>query len=113
MSLRPHKKTYSVLIALLMGASASQPVAALDFNQCLDLALKQNPQMLLAHARQAEAKGAVSVARGHLLPSLAASFSASQSNNALTVFNRGVTTILAPGCNWRFRSGLAGQPGDV
>ena len=86
MSFRPHKKTRSVLIALLMGSGASLPAAALDFNQCLDLALKQNPQMLLAHARQAEAKGAVSEARGHLLPKLAASFSASQSNNALTVF---------------------------
>ena len=86
MSLRSHKKTYSVLVALLMGVSVSLPVAALDFNQCLDLALKQNPQMLLAHARQAEAKGAVSAARGHLLPRLVASFSASQSNNALTVF---------------------------
>ena len=86
MSFRPHKKTRAVLIVLLMGAGASLPAAALDFNQCLDLALKQNPQMLLAHARQAEAKGAVSEARGHLLPKLAASFSASQSNNALTVF---------------------------
>ncbi len=86
MPFRPHKKTRSIFIVLLMGTGASLPAAALDFNQCVDLALRQNPEMLVAHARQAEARGAVSEARGHLLPKLAASFSASQSNNALTVF---------------------------
>ncbi|EGQ61149.1 outer membrane efflux protein, partial [Acidithiobacillus sp. GGI-221] len=80
------KKQRSIFIVLLMGTGASLPAAALDFNQCVDLALRQNPEMLVAHARQAEARGAVSEARGHLLPKLAASFSASQSNNALTVF---------------------------
>ncbi len=86
MSLRSHKKTCAVLVILWMGTIAALPAAALDFNQCVDLALKQNPRMLAARARQAEAKGAVSEARGHLLPRLSAAFSASQSNNALTVF---------------------------
>ncbi|MBN2679830.1 TolC family protein [Acidithiobacillus montserratensis] len=82
----PCKKSLVLLTAAIVGSLLAVPAMALDFNQCVTLALKQNPQMLAAKAQQAEAKGAVSEARGHLLPKLNASFSASQSNNALTVF---------------------------
>ncbi|MFA7496435.1 MAG: TolC family protein [Acidithiobacillus sp.] len=86
MSCCPSKKTLSLLVVMLSGLGMVSSAHALDFNQCVDRALKQNPQMLAARAQQAEAKGAVAEARGHLLPKLGASFSASQSNNALTVF---------------------------
>jgi outer membrane protein TolC len=62
------------------------PAQAVDFTQCVDLALKQNPQILGARAQVAEARGGIREARGHLLPKLSASFTASESNNALTVF---------------------------
>jgi outer membrane protein TolC len=71
---------------LLLAAGLSPAAHALDFADCVQDALRQNPAMLEAHAQAAEAQGAVSSAQGHLLPKLTASFSASQSNNALTVF---------------------------
>ncbi|WP_414039872.1 TolC family protein [Acidithiobacillus sp. M4-SHS-6] len=82
----PCKKILVLLTTAFVGSLMAAPAMALDFNQCVTLALKQNPRILAAKARQAEAKGAVSEARGHLLPKLKASFSAIQSNNALTVF---------------------------
>jgi len=71
---------------LLLVAILSPSALALDFADCVQDALRQNPAMLQAHAQAAQAAGAVAAARGHLLPKLTASFSASQSNNALTVF---------------------------
>ncbi|WP_437556664.1 TolC family protein [Acidithiobacillus sulfuriphilus] len=70
----------------LAGIAAIAPAQAVDFTQCVDLALKQNPQILGARAQVAEARGGIREARGHLLPKLSASFTASESNNALTVF---------------------------
>ncbi|MHB8247542.1 MAG: TolC family protein [Acidithiobacillus sp.] len=70
----------------LAGIAATVPAQAVDFTQCVDLALKQNPQILGARAQVAEAQGGIREARGHLLPKLSASFTASESNNALTVF---------------------------
>jgi outer membrane protein len=81
-SLRGARRIFIVLLAAVLSPAAQ----ALDFADCVKAALQQNPAMLEAHAESAEAKGAVSAARGHLLPKLTASFSASQSNNALTVF---------------------------
>lgn len=70
----------------LAGIAAIVPAQAVDFTQCVDLALQQNPQILGARAQVAEAQGSIREARGHLLPKLSASFTASESNNALTVF---------------------------
>ncbi|MGK9449905.1 TolC family protein [Acidithiobacillus caldus] len=86
-SLRGARRISIDLLAILWLAAVLSPAAqALDFADCVKAASQQNPAMLEAHAESAEAKGAVSAARGHLLPKLTASFSASQSNNALTVF---------------------------
>ncbi len=80
------KKSFTILSVAVLGTLFALPAMALDFSQCVERALKQNPQILVARAQASEAKGAVAEARGHLLPKLNASFSASQSNNALTVF---------------------------
>ncbi|MBU2738659.1 TolC family protein [Acidithiobacillus concretivorus] len=82
----PYKKSLVLAAIAVSGTFFALSAQAVDFNQCVAMALKQNPQILAAKAEQAEAKGAVSQVRGHLLPKLNASFSASQSNNALTVF---------------------------
>ncbi|MGC8591110.1 TolC family protein [Acidithiobacillus sp.] len=88
MSARSWKQIQLVVAATLSfsGLGAMVPARAVDFTQCVDLALKQNPQILGARAQVAEARGGIREARGHLLPKLSASFTASESNNALTVF---------------------------
>lgn len=88
MSARSWKQIQLVVAATLSfsGLGAMVPAQAVDFTQCVDLALKQNPQILGARAQVAEARGGIREARGHLLPKLSASFTASESNNALTVF---------------------------
>lgn len=58
----------------------------LTFSQAWQAALAQTPQMLKARAQVAEAQGAVKAARGHLLPKLQASYTASGSDNGLNVF---------------------------
>ncbi len=88
MSARSWKQIHLAVAATfsLAGIAAIVPAQAVDFTQCVDLALKQNPQILGARAQVAEAQGGIREARGHLLPKLSASFTASESNNALTVF---------------------------
>lgn len=65
-------------------ARADEP--ALTPLAAFQMALKQTPQMMKSRAQVAEAQGAVKSARGHLLPSLDASLTASGSDNALSVF---------------------------
>lgn len=57
----------------------------LTFNGAVTMALKQTPEMIKARARLAEAKGGVKQAHGHLLPRLSASFTATGSDDPLSV----------------------------
>ena len=79
-----------VAAAVCWGAAhAAEPPAGaltLSFDQAWQAALAQTPQMLKARAQVAEAQGAVKAARGHLLPKLQASYTASGSDNGLNVF---------------------------
>ncbi len=78
-----------VLVLLCVGWSAlvwaEQKQCVLTFAEANQLALQQNPQMLLSRAKITEAQGAVQQARGYLLPKLHASYSASGSDNGLNV----------------------------
>lgn len=85
-----HWRVISVLVVLCAGCSAlahaEQKLSRLSFADANQMALKQNPQMLLSRAKVAEAQGAVCQAQGALLPQLRASYSASASDNALNAF---------------------------
>ncbi|MEJ2361873.1 MAG: TolC family protein [Gammaproteobacteria bacterium] len=74
----------STMTTSVMAVRAAEP--ALTPLTAFAMALKQTPQMVQSRARIAEAQGAVKSAKGHLLPSLSASLTASASDNALNVF---------------------------
>lgn len=83
------------LVALLLAVVVGQPVMAagdniagnrISFAKAVNMALAQTPEMLKAQAQIAEARGGVRQARGHLLPSLSASFTGMGSDNPLNVF---------------------------
>ncbi|MDY0189611.1 MAG: TolC family protein [Desulfuromonas sp.] len=76
----------SMLVVLGVGWSALACSATLTFAQANQLALQQNPQMLLSRAKIAEAQGALQQAQGNLLPKLQASYSASGSDGAMNAF---------------------------
>lgn len=75
----------------------SPSVRALTFEAAWQAALQQTPEMLKSRAQVSEAQGAVKAARGHLLPKLAAAYTASGSDNGLNVFgmklNQGKATF--------------------
>lgn len=77
-----------VALALVLGWVAQNGVAdpVLTPAQVYARALQQAPQLVESQARVAEAHGAVREAKGHLLPKLNLSATASGSNNPLNVF---------------------------
>ncbi len=58
----------------------------LNLRQCVDLALKQNPDLIASQARIAQAAGALRQARGNRWPKLVASIIATRTNDALNAF---------------------------
>ncbi|HCA27062.1 MAG TPA: TolC family protein, partial [Betaproteobacteria bacterium] len=58
----------------------------LNLRQCVELALKQNPDLMASRARIAQAAGALRQARGNRLPKLTASITATRTNDALNAF---------------------------
>ncbi len=80
-----HRYPSAILLSALLASLSASTAAALGFPACVQDALRQNPAMLLARAKMAEARGQASSAEGRLLPRLSGSFSAIQSNNPLTV----------------------------
>lgn len=78
--------------AALLALLAAVPVSAAPAGGVLTpidayrMTLAQTPAMIAARAGVAEARGAVRQARGHLLPKLGLSFTASGSDNPLNVF---------------------------
>lgn len=79
-----------LLLGLLnwVGTVDAQPAIPLrlSFKQAWQAALRQTPEMLKVRAQEAEARGVVKVAQGHLLPEFKASFAGIGSNNGLNVF---------------------------
>jgi outer membrane protein TolC len=58
----------------------------LDIKQCATLALSQNPDVKVSRAQIEQAEGALMEARGHGLPTLTASLTATRTNDALNAF---------------------------
>lgn len=67
-------------------AIAASSVLSLSIHDAIDHALNRNPVMHQSQARIAQAEGAVTEAKGNLLPRLDLSFSGMTSNNPLNVF---------------------------
>lgn len=57
-----------------------------DFKTCVETTLNQNPEMSVSAARIEQAKSALREANGGRMPQITASFTASNSDNALNVF---------------------------
>jgi len=86
------------LIAVASGTVDSTPMAesgthphtpgvrSLSIRDAIHQALNRNPAMHQSQARVAQAQGAVTEAKGHLLPKLDLSFTGMASNNPLNVF---------------------------
>lgn len=78
-----HKLAGAVLLAL---ASHGSWADTLEFRQCVDAALAQNPDLAISRAQIQQAEAALRQARGNKLPRLNLSLSATRSNDALNVF---------------------------
>ncbi|WP_321368245.1 TolC family protein [uncultured Desulfuromusa sp.] len=98
----PSRWLMRVITLLLLGYSglacaSPASIQRLSFNEALQAALNQTPEMLISRAQIAEAQGAVKAASGHLLPKLQASYSASGSDGGLNAFgmklNQGEATF--------------------
>jgi outer membrane protein len=57
-----------------------------DLQQCVNIALKQNPDILASQSQLAQAESALKQAQGQRLPKLTASVTATRTNDALNVF---------------------------
>jgi outer membrane protein TolC len=77
-----------LLAALAALGMAGAPAwgETLDLRQCATLALSQNPDVKVSRAQIEQAEGALREARGHGLPTLTASLTATRTNDALNAF---------------------------
>jgi len=57
-----------------------------DLQQCVDIALKQNPDILVSQSQLAQAESALRQAQGQRLPKLTASVTGTRTNDALNAF---------------------------
>jgi len=73
----------AVVFALLSAGAAAEK---LEFKQCVDIALAQNPDLAISRAQIEQAQAAVAQAQGNKLPQVNLSLTASRSNDALNAF---------------------------
>lgn len=85
---RQHGRRFRALLlgGLLVAAFPSAHGETLDFRQCVDLALKQNPDLMASRAQIEQAEGALRQAKGNRMPKLTASLTATRTNDALNAF---------------------------
>ena len=76
----------SVALALLAASAASSWAEKLEYKQCVDLALAQNPDLAVSRSQVEQAEAALRQADGNKLPRLNLSLTASRSNDALNAF---------------------------
>lgn len=78
------KALLGLALALVMGTSAL--AETLDFSQCVDLALKQNPGLAASKAQITQAEAAVNQATGARSPKVTLSLNGMRTNDALNAF---------------------------
>ncbi|MCG6932055.1 MAG: TolC family protein [Gallionella sp.] len=70
---------------VLLWCSAGLAFGA-DLQQCVDIALRQNPEIVASQSQLAQAQSALSQAQGQRLPKLTASVTGTRTNDALNAF---------------------------
>lgn len=76
----------SVVLAVLATLASPSWADKLDYKQCLDQALAQNPDLAVSRAQIDQAEAGLRQAAGNKLPRLNLSLTASRSNDALNAF---------------------------
>lgn len=76
----------AALLLAVPGLAMAAGAKVLDFKQCVENTLNQNPEMDVSQARIVQAESAYKEASHSRLPQITASLTASNSNNALNVF---------------------------
>ena len=76
----------AAVLATLAALAAPVSAEKLEYRQCVDLALAQNPDLAVSRAQIEQAEAALRQAAGNRLPRLNLSWTASRSNDALNAF---------------------------
>ncbi len=84
MSLQPMRPV--LLAAALAMTAFGARSETLEFKQCVDIALAQNPDMTVAQAQIGQAEAALRQAEGNRMPRVNLSLTATRSNDALNAF---------------------------
>jgi len=79
----PRRMVFAAALALL---SASVSAEKLEFKQCVDIALAQNPDLAISRSQIEQAEAALRQAQGKKMPQLNLSLTATRSNDALNAF---------------------------
>lgn len=86
-SLRHFQSRVSFLsLAMSVAFLSSAEAASLDFKACVETALGQNPEMEVSEYRLKQAEYALAESDANRMPQVTASFTGTNSNNALNVF---------------------------
>lgn len=80
------KKYTTILAGGILVWSVAGAVLGADLQECVSLALRQNPDILASQSQLAQAEAALSQAQGQRLPRLTASVSGTRTNDALNSF---------------------------
>jgi outer membrane protein len=79
----PRRMVFAAVLALV---SASVSAEKLEFKQCVEIALAQNPDIAISRSQIEQAEAAVLQAQGKRMPQLNLSLTAMRSNDPLNVF---------------------------
>ena len=69
-----------------VGSAPASPIITLDFRQCVQMALEQNPELGISKAQVQQAEAAVRQAQGNKLPRVNLSLTGVHTNDALSAF---------------------------
>jgi outer membrane protein TolC len=78
------RRSLTALVFALISASAAAD--KLEFQQCVDIALRQNPELAINRAQIEQAEAAVRQAEGNKMPRVNLSLTLARSNDALNAF---------------------------
>lgn len=79
-------RTAFLPLAIWVALFSSAEAASLDFKACVETALGQNPEMEVSEYRLKQAEYALAESNANRMPQVTASFTGTNSNNALNVF---------------------------
>lgn len=77
---------WSTVLATIFSLSAPAWAEKFEYKQCVDLALAQNPDLVISRSQIEQAEAALRQAEGNKLPRLNLSLTATRSNDALNAF---------------------------